>query len=135
MKAPARRLGAYRRVALVLAGGLAIASASPAIAANEVSVSAFLARANALKTKGIAAMFSSEVKALRELGSNAGAQYRARLKRERAAGRPSSCPPPNVKMDSDQFMAHLETYPAAIRDTVPLSTAVGDLFARNWPCR
>lgn len=115
---------------------LTLASAEPVSAATgEVTVAAFLARANALKAKGIAALFSSEIKTLRELGAAAGVDYRARLQRERAAGRPSSCPPPKVKVDSNQFMAHLESYPAPARERTTLSMAVGDMFARNWPCR
>ncbi|MBB3859819.1 hypothetical protein GGQ88_001080 [Novosphingobium hassiacum] len=112
-----------------------LTSGTASAASDDVSVGAFLSRANALKEKGIGAIFSSEIKALRDLGTKAGSDYRARLKRERASGRPSSCPPPNVKMDSNQFLAFLETYPVAARERVTLSTAVGDLFARNWPCR
>lgn len=114
--------------------GLAV-MAPPAMADEPVTVGRFLARANALKAKGIAALFSSEFRTLQGLGAAAGAEYRRRLAQERAAGKPSSCPPPKVKIDSNQFLAHLETYPAPARERTTLVTAVGDLFARNWPCR
>ena len=124
--------GAWLTVAL---GGLVLLSATPVSAQAPVTVATFLARANALKAQGIAAMFSPEIKALRDLGAAAGAEYRARLARERTAGQPSSCPPPKTQIASDQFLAHLETYPAPVRERTTLAAAVGDLFARKWPCR
>ncbi|WP_298196086.1 hypothetical protein [Novosphingobium sp.] len=128
-----RRVG---RVAIGAVISLTLVGAVPASAAEgQITVGSFLARANALKAKGIAALFSSELKTLRGIGQAAGAEYRARLAQERAAGRPSSCPPPKVDIGNDQFLAHLETYPAAARDRTTLTIAIGDLFARRWPCR
>lgn len=120
---------------LAVLAGLALASGAPARADAPITVASFLARAQALKAKGIAALFSSEFRTLQEIGAAAGADYRQRLAQERAAGRPSSCPPAKVKISSDQFLAHLETYPAPQRERTTLTRAVGDLFARNWPCR
>ncbi|MBC2651520.1 hypothetical protein [Novosphingobium aerophilum] len=128
-----RKIG---RIAIAAVVSLTLVGAVPASAAEgQITVGSFLARANALKAKGIAALFSSELKTLRGIGQAAGAEYRARLAQERAAGRPSSCPPPKVEIGNDQFLAHLETYPAAARDRTTLTTAIGDLFARKWPCR
>ncbi|WP_343061983.1 hypothetical protein [Novosphingobium piscinae] len=127
-------LGPWR--AAWIAGALAAAgTAVPAVGQAPVTVAAFLARTSALKAKGFAALFSPELKALRDLGAAAGAEYRARLAQERAAGRPSSCPPAKVKIGSDQFLAHLESYPAPARERTTLSMAVADLFVRTWPCR
>lgn len=129
------RSGRSRILFAAVIGGLVLAVAAPATAQQPVTVANFLARANALKAKGIAALFSSEIKTLRDLGSAAGVEYRARLAKERAAGKPSSCPPPKTQINSDQFLAHLESYPALVRERTTLATAVGDLFARKWPCR
>ena len=128
-----RKIGTYAIgavVSLTLVGAVSASAAE-----GQITVGSFLARANALKAKGIAALFSSELKTLRGIGQAAGAEYRARLAQERAAGRPSSCPPPKVDIGNDQFLAHLETYPAAARERTTLVTAIGDLFARRWPCR
>ena len=114
---------------------VALVPAVPVSAEAPITVAAFLGRANALKAKGIGALFSSEIGALRNLGTTAGAEYRARLAKERAAGKPSSCPPAKAQINSDQFLAHLESYPAPVRERTTLAAAVGDLFARNWPCR
>jgi hypothetical protein len=109
---------------------------APALAAaGDMSVAAFLAKAEALEKKGAMAMFSSDLKLLRAEGSAAGAAYRARLDRERAAGKPSSCPPKGTKVDSDQLLAHLRTYPAATRPGITLRTAMADMFIKTYPCR
>ena len=67
-------------------------------------------------------------------GEAAGADYRARLNAERAAGRPSSCPPKGTKVSSDKLLAFLRTYPEAHRPRTSMKQAIGDFFARNYPC-
>lgn len=113
----------------------ALTLAAPALAAGDMSVAAFLAKADALKAKGAMAMFSSDLKLLKAEGTAAGKAYRARLDRERAAGKPSSCPPKGTKVDSDQLLAHLRTYPAATRPGITLRTAMADMFIKAYPCR
>jgi hypothetical protein len=103
-------------------------------AAGDMNVAAFLAKAEALEKKGAMALFSSDLKLLKAEGNAAGAAYRARLDRERAAGKPSSCPPKGTSVKSDALLAHLRTYPAAMRPTVTLRTAMADMFIKMFPC-
>jgi hypothetical protein len=110
--------------------------AAPALAApGDMNVATFLAKAEALEKKGAAALFSSDLKLLRAEGNAAGAAYRARLERERAAGKPSSCPPKGSRVNSDTLLAHLRTYPAANRTTITMRTAMADLLIKTYPCR
>ncbi|WP_374285491.1 hypothetical protein [Novosphingobium sp.] len=123
-----------KRVAPALC--LALLAASPALAAaGEMSVATFLAKADALKAKGAMALFSPDIKVLQQEGQAAGMAYKAQLDAERAQGRPSSCPPKNPKVSSDQVLAHLRTYPAAQRPAVTMRAAIGDMFKKTWPCR
>ncbi|MFM6931895.1 MAG: hypothetical protein ACKOUT_06590 [Novosphingobium sp.] len=123
-----------KRILLCLAAsGL---TAGPALAApGDMSVATFLTKAEALKAKGMAAMFSSDVGALTSEGKAAAANYRARLENERKAGRPSSCPPAKASVSSNELLAHLASYPVAARPSVPMTRAMGDFFARKYPCR
>lgn len=114
----------------------ALSLAAPAIAAaGDMSVATFLAKADALEKKGAMALFSSDIKVLKAEGAAAGKAYRVRLDRERAAGNPSSCPPKGTKVDSDQLLAHLRSYPAAQRPQISMKTAFADMFIKKYPCR
>lgn len=115
---------------------LALASASAAAAApGDMSVATFLAKADALRAKGFMALMSSDYKVLKAEGTAAGQAYRARLNAERAAGKPSSCPPTPARVDSNMVLAHLRSYPEAARPRITMKTAMADLFAKTWPCR
>lgn len=111
-------------------------AAMPALAAGgEMKVETFLAKAEALKAKGNLALGSPDIGLLRSEGQAAGKAYRERLLAERAAGKPSSCPPKGGKVSSDQLMAHLRTYPAAARTSTTMKTAMADFFIKTYPCR
>jgi hypothetical protein len=61
----------------------------PALAAGgEMSVAVFLAKADALKAKGVMALGSSDIGLLRSEGQAAGLAYKARLKAEPVPARP-----------------------------------------------
>lgn len=100
-----------------------------------MNVAAFLSKADALKAKGAMALFSGDVGVLKAEGIGAGEDYRARLKAERAAGRPSSCPPQGVKINSDELFGFLRTYPTAARPQVSMKQVIADFLARKYPCR
>ena len=103
-------------------------------APGDMSVAIFLAKAEALQAKGVTAMFSSDVGVLKSEGKAAGQQYKARLQAEKAQGRPSSCPPPGVKINSDELVAFLRTYPTAARPRVSMKQAMADYFIKKYPC-
>jgi hypothetical protein len=122
------------RFLLVMTMLLAVPMAALA-APGDMSVATFLTKADALKAKGPAALFSSDIGLLKSEGKAAGEHYKARLKRERAEGRPSSCPPQGVKVNSDELMTFLRTYPAATRPKVSMKQAMADFFIKKYPCR
>lgn len=119
-----------------LTAAVVLALAAPALAApGDMSVATFLGKADALKKQGVMAMMSSDLGVLKKEGAAAGAAYRARLARERAAGKPSSCPPQGTQVNSDQLLAQLKAYPVSARAGVSMKTAMADYFIKKWPCR
>lgn len=120
--------------ALAVLAALAVPSTLLA-APGDMSVAAFLGKADALKAKGAMALFSGDIGVLKSEGKAAGAAYRAQLQAERAEGRPSSCPPKGTKINSDELLTFLRSYPAAVRPQVPMKQAIADFFARKYPCR
>ena len=121
-------------IAMALVFGLALPSALLA-APGDMSVAVFLAKAEALQAKGPLAMFSSDLPLLKAEGKAGGEAYRARLKQERAAGHPSSCPPDSAKINSDELLIFLRTYPAAARPRMTIRQGVADYFIKKFPCR
>jgi hypothetical protein len=126
------------RLALHILGTAALAATTitPALAApGDMTVATFLTKADALKAKGAMALFSSDMGLLKQEGQAAGVAYRARLGQERSAGRPSSCPPKGVQVDSGQLLGFLRTYPEPARPRTSMKTAIADYFIRTYPCR
>lgn len=114
---------------------LALLLATPAMATTgDMSVATFLSKADALKAKGLMALGSSDIKLLRAEGQAAGMAYGARLQQERAAGKPSSCPPKGARPSSNEVLAHLRTYPAAKRANMTMKAAMADYFIKTYPC-
>jgi hypothetical protein len=108
---------------------------APAFAAGgDMSVAQFLSKADALKAKGAMALFSDDMGLLKKEGEAAGTNYRNRLAGERAKGKPSSCPPKGTKVNSDQLLAFLRTYPEAMRPRTTMNTAIADYMIRHYPC-
>lgn len=125
-----------RYTAYLAAIGAILLAAPPAGAApGDMSVATFLAKADALKAKGIGALFSADYKLLQAEGKAGAELYRTRLRAEKAKGTPSSCPPDKIKPSSDQILAHLRSYPGDKRPAVTMRTAMADYFIRNYPCR
>jgi len=120
---------------VLVLGLTALCLAAPAAAApGDMAISVFLAKVEALKAKGMAAMFSSDVGVLMAEGKAAGQAYRQQLAQENKSGRPSSCPPPKAAINSDMLIDHLKSYPAAVRPSTSLRTAMADLFRKKFPC-
>jgi hypothetical protein len=110
-------------------------TAVPAFATDgNMSIATFLAKADSLRAKGPFALMSSDYKLLKAEGTAAGEAYGARLRQERAAGRPSSCPPQGTRPNSNQVLAHLRTYPVPARATTTMRAAMADYFIRTYPC-
>ncbi len=107
--------------------------ASPALA--EMSVATFLAKADALKAKGVMAMMSSDIGLLQAEVKGAMTQYRADLAAAKTAGRPShSCPPEKAAINSDVLIAHFQTVPIPQRPKTSVKTSVYGLMKKRYPC-
>ena len=100
-----------------------------------MNVATFLAKANALKAKGMMAMLSPDIKVLQSEAQAAGMAYRGQLEAERKAGHPSSCPPQGARVNSDELLAQINTYPAGKRTQITVKTAMADLFRAKFACR
>ena len=116
---------------------MALVLASVPASAQAMTVAEFLAKANALKAKGVLAMMSPDLGLLTEEVKSAGAAYRRGLAAEAAAGRkPSSCPPPIGKtgVGSNEIMAHFSSIPAARRN-VSVEKAFIAMMRQRFPCK
>lgn len=108
-----------------------------ATSASAMTVAEFLAKANALKARGMMAAFSSDIGLLKSEMAGIATAYRADLESARVAGRkPHSCPPPKgqTKMTSTELLAELEKIPAAKRG-ISMKVAFYGIMARRYPCR
>lgn len=123
-----------RATALTLAAaGLCLA----ALPAQAMTVAEFLARAHALQARGILAIGSPEIAALRDEMMRIADAYRNDLEAARAAHRPpQSCPPPRgqAKMSSQELIAELDKIPPAQRG-MDLRVAFYAVMKRRYPCR
>lgn len=105
-------------------------------ATGDMTVAAFLGKYEALRKKGLFALGSPDIAALKAEGEAAGMAYSARLKADRAAGRPPhSCTPPGGRLSQNEFLKGIQQYPLAARDQVTLKMAVADLMQKKYPCR
>lgn len=117
----------------VLAAALVLGLAAPAQA---MSVGDFLQRSEVLKAKGALALFSSDLKLLKNEVVTAGSQLRAeRLAAQKAGRKPAYCPPgKGGQMDSDQLLAILRAVPPQDRARLQVKDALRTHFARVYPC-
>lgn len=119
----------------IACAALALLIATPASA--EMSIATFIAKADALKAKGMLAMMSSDVGLLRGEMKTVTTAYRADLQASRTAGKtPHSCPPPQGKaqLGSDELLAHLRSYPAPQRPQISVKTAFYAMMKKRYPC-
>jgi hypothetical protein len=107
--------------------------ASPAHA--EMSVATFLAKADALKAKGMMAMMSSDIGLLKDEMKVATTAYRAQLVGDKAAKRPAhSCPPEKAQMNSDELMTYFRTIPATQQPRTSVKAGFFGMMKKKFPC-
>lgn len=107
------------------------------VAAQAMTVEMFLAKSRALRSQGILAMASPDIKLLMEEVRVVSEQYRADLAIEKAAGkRPHSCPPPQGKtgISSTDLITEFETIPAATARRTSVKTAFYAMMKKRFPC-
>ena len=98
--------------------------------ASAMSAAEFLAKADALKAKGMMAMFSSDLGLLKAEFVAAGKAWRAQ------AHRPNACPPPPpLRADSDMIYALVAAVPPPQRTTTSATDAIIAGLNRKYPCR
>ncbi len=115
--------------------GTLVAATPLAAARGDMTVAAFLAKADNLKSKGFLALGSPNIALLQSEAKAAGAAYRQRIKADRVQKRtPHSCPPAKTGVKSDELIAHLRTYPASARSSISMITAISDLMKKRYPC-
>lgn len=127
-----RKMGA----ATTLAAVIGIAVATPAAAAEPMSVAAFLGKAESLRKKGPLALLSGDVKLLTGQIKADSEALKAENKALAAAGkRKSYCTPDGFSMNQNGIMDAMREVPAAKRPTTSTRAALRDYLARRHPCQ
>ena len=105
-----------------------------AMAPGDMSVAAFLVRADALERLGPLALATPQGNQLKGEVIAAGKRYKARIDADRRAGRrTTSCPPESGTLTPDQWLSHLRSYPAAARKKVSVYWAFDALMKTRSP--
>jgi hypothetical protein len=121
------------KIACLLAATLC-ASATPVFAQN-MPVSTFLEKADALKAQGMMAMLSPDIGVLKKEIQAAGLAARAERQAREAAGQPRlACPPDKLSMNSDELIESFRAIPAAKRPRVTVKQAMTELVRKRYPC-
>jgi hypothetical protein len=120
------------RTKLLAAAMLTIGAAA---AANAMDVATYLAKADALRQRGMTAMFSSEARELQtEIRSSGAALKQERLAAQRSGRRPAYCPPGPSSLSVEEIFAAMNAVPPARRARTPVRDALRAAFARKYPC-
>jgi hypothetical protein len=125
-------------LSLRVIAGIGLATAMAPAAAQTMNAELFHQRASKLQAKGAMAIFSGgEIKALMREGQASGKASAARLRADKAAGRPLRfCPPSGpAKMKSDEFMKRLSAIPQAERRRIDMTEATTRIMAAKFPCK
>jgi hypothetical protein len=106
-----------------------------AMAPGDMSVAAFLTRADALAPLGPLALATPQGNQLKAEVIAAGKRYKARIDADRRAGRKTtSCPPDAGTLTPDQWLTHLRSYPAPARKAISINAAFDALMKKRYPC-
>lgn len=109
--------------------------AVPATAvAQSMPVATFIAKADALQRKGPLALFSSDLKLLKNEIGGSGKAIRAEQMAATKAGQPTDlCMPARATINSSELMNHLKSIPVASR-AMPFHQAMRAFIVRKYPC-
>ncbi|MEG3123797.1 hypothetical protein [Sphingomonas sp. GB1N7] len=108
--------------------------APPTPTPTSMSVRTFLAKVAKLKGLGPLALASSDLTQVKEAARSAGLALKADSDAREAAGKPPlACPPKGTKMGGGEFLAALESIPAAERD-MPLKQGFARVLVSRYPC-
>jgi hypothetical protein len=108
------------------------AAAGPAAA---MDVATYLGKVEAVRAKGIRAMFSTEAQALQdEIVTGGAALRRERLAAVKAGRRPAYCPGEHATLTQQEIFGALNAVPPARRARTEVKDALRSAFARKYPC-
>jgi hypothetical protein len=114
----------------------ALACVAWAGTADAMDVATYLGKVEALRARGMAAMFSSEAQLLQsEIGTSGAALKRERLATLKAGRRPAYCPPDHASLSQQEIFAALTAVPTARRARTQVKDALKAAFVRKYPCR
>ena len=106
-----------------------------ATAPGDMSIAAFLMRADSLARLGPLALATPQGNQLKGEVIAAGKRYKARIDADRRAGRKTtSCPPESGTLTPDQWLGHLRSYPAPVRTKVSIHAAFDALMKKRYTC-
>jgi hypothetical protein len=105
------------------------------MAAGDMNIAAFLARADSISRLGPLALATPEGHRLKGEVVGAAQRYKARIDAQRRAGvATTSCPPESGSMEPDEWLSHLRSYPAPARRSVSVYSAFDALMKKRYPC-
>lgn len=116
---------------LPLFAGGALLLTPPAYA---MDAETFYVKAVALKKKGMAAVFSKELKPMARIFEAAADSVKAENERARAGGAPLFCPPKKYRLTAEQFIAEFSRIPRERRRAQTVRDAWREIVIRRFPC-
>lgn len=124
---------------LVLTGltvAVSMLSAPAQAAPSDVNAQQFYSDAQALKAKGVTALFDKRLKAMKAQMTDAGERSRAANRAAGANGKPLYCVPEGVRrsMGAQQVIALLGRVPESERRALTLAEAWKRALIREYPC-
>jgi hypothetical protein len=106
-----------------------------ATAASAMDADTFYAKGLALQKKGMAAIFSSDLKIVMSEFKAAAISVKAENDTAKAAGNPVYCAPAKPqKMSADQLLAEFARIPASRRKIQSVKAAWREIVIRKYPC-
>jgi cell division protein FtsL len=113
----------------------ALLCAIGASTAHAMDVATYLAKAEALRARGMTAILSSDFRELQaEISASGAALRQERLAARRAGRRPAYCPPESVSFSREEIFAAMNAVPAPLRSRTQVRDALRAAFARRFPC-
>jgi hypothetical protein len=116
---------------MLMAGGALCLCAVPAQA---MDAETFYVKAVALKKKGMAAMFSKDLKPMARLFETAADSVKAENERARSNGAPLFCAPKKYRLTADQFLSEFSKIPQERRRSQTVREAWREIVIRRFPC-
>ncbi len=113
---------------------IAIALLGTAAAAAAMDAETFYQKGRALEKKGMAAMFSSELKPVMNEMKAASKSVKAENEKAKAAGKALYCPPTKSRMSGKQVLNEFATIPQSHRKEVSVRQAWKEIMIKKYPC-